>query len=874
LIVSCLIVMLSQIATAQTGISAGNSRSVPADGSTLPDDGSSWQVKTSANSILASNQLPNGWSVSYVSASDELAITAPVTASPRSNVLVSFRDGTTGQSALINILATSVLVADASPRPAWARAVEPTASIGGAGSSKGPSRPLRISLVSGVAELESDPDLVVSNATGPDAEFRRYYRSTKALQGVGGPGLPPGWFDSYFYEINPASGSGWRSLMLTSPNGSVEQFTPLYDQNQFPTGQFARTSGAPYLLSGVPSSSVPGRWESLTLLTNAQEQYRFARRTDSSYLLHQIADRAGRFLTINRSSTRALSTIVSDTGQTLIQFVFDGQPYFRRINDVVTARRVLLTSATEAGGDVLKTVSIVHPTNVSSPQIRWQYNHVTVFGLPAISAVGVPDATSPNNLTFATLTYEPLNGRAIQHDDANGNSQTFRYGQGGTVVRRATGSKTALEYTELYDSNNRHSGTRNALGVADSIGYTDQANPSKPTNHTNRLNQTSLQTYDLDGNLTQATSSRNVATTLSYDRLVSPFGLITGIQTSGLTGTTYVRDVKGFISEINSPIPGQTSGTQLSTRYVRNSLGDVTELQEINSVGGLSFTYFEYQTDNDADLGNIALAEPAYGRPLRITDALGRVTRLRYDTLGNIVRSKDALGNISDFHYNLANQLTRITFPATGQAGAGRGWKSFVYDTVGGALKTVVEFDESGNQVYLESIAYSKEADARGVSGNLEAVSAPKDAVGRITSVVDGNNQAFGIIYNALGSLQRLTRPLGQQNNLTWNAEGEPTGLVNARSESITVARAVDDSRVTGVTYNADSTLNATYVHDAYSRLTSITDKAGTRTYTYDALSNILSETTTFNGLAGSYVVSYGYGPDNQITSLATPKGQ
>jgi hypothetical protein len=154
--------------------------------------------------------LPNGWSVSYVSASDELAITAPVTASPRSNVLVSFRDGTTGQSALINILATSVLVADASPRPAWARAVEPTASIGGAGSSKGPSRPLRISLVSGVAELESDPDLVVSNATGPDAEFRRYYRSTKALQGVGGPGLPPGWFDSYFYEINPASGSGWR----------------------------------------------------------------------------------------------------------------------------------------------------------------------------------------------------------------------------------------------------------------------------------------------------------------------------------------------------------------------------------------------------------------------------------------------------------------------------------------------------------------------------------------------------------------------------------------------------------------------------------------------------------------------------------------
>lgn len=874
ILVLILFAVACQIGFAQVipGIAAGNSRSVTASGSVTPDASFTWQVKTSTSVVLASNQANNGWTVNYDPITDELSITVPISASPRSNVTVTYLNGTSGESAQINILAGSVIIGDASPKPGWAQEIEPVESVGTAGGTQGPSAPVRISMVSGVVELGHEPDLMVSNPRGPNPEFKRYYRSTRAMQNVSGPGLPPGWFDGYYFEIVPVTGSGWRTLVLTSPNGATEQFSPLLDQNQVPTGEFTRLKGAPYQLVGTPSSTVPGRWDLLELRTNQQERHVFSRRTDSSYLLSHIYDKAGQSITINRSSSRALSSIVSGTGQTLMQFAFDGQPYLRRVLDLVSSRRVLVTSASEFGSDVLKTVSIVHSPSVSSPQTRWQYNYTSVLGRPVVSAVGAPDASSPNNLAFNAISYEPQNGRAVQMDDANGNYQTYRYGQGGTVVRKGTGASTAIEYTALFDSNGRSSGKRNALGVADSISYADPLNPNRPTQHANRLGQVKTAEYDLSGNITKQTDSRGVATTFVYDNTSSPFGLVASVRTAGLTETSYVRDSRGFISEVFTPVPGQTSGTQRSTIYERNSLGDITRLQNINSVGGLSTTTFEYLVDTDADLGDITLTEPGYGRPLRVTDPLGRVIKFRYDTLGNVVREKDANGQITDYQYNLGGQLVRITHPPK-VAGAGRAWTSYVYDTVGGALKTVVKFDELGIQSYLQTTLNSREADPRGVSGNIESTSTVRDAIGRATRLLDGNNQAVNVGYNSIGTLQRLTRPLGQQNTVSTNSEGEPTGLTNARGESITITRAADDSRMTGVTYTASPSLNSSLVHDIYGRVTRITDQAGVRDLTYDHLGNILSETTTFVGLPGSFAVSYSYTPDNRIAAMTSPKG-
>ena len=59
--------------------------------------------------------------------------------------------------------------------------------------------------------------------------------------------------------------------------------------------------------------------------------------------------------------------------------------------------------------------------------------------------------------------------------------------------------------------------------------------------------------------------------------------------------------------------------------------------------------------------------------------------------------------------------------------------------------------------------------------------------------------------------------------------------------------------------------------YDAAGNRTSMTDGVGSRAYTYDQLSRMTSETQSFNGLAGTYPLSYGYNLADQLTSLAEP---
>jgi YD repeat-containing protein len=50
-----------------------------------------------------------------------------------------------------------------------------------------------------------------------------------------------------------------------------------------------------------------------------------------------------------------------------------------------------------------------------------------------------------------------------------------------------------------------------------------------------------------------------------------------------------------------------------------------------------------------------------------------------------------------------------------------------------------------------------------------------------------------------------------------------------------------------------------------------MTDGLGTRSYNYDQLSRMTSETQTFTGLSGSYTLTYGYNLEGALTSVAEP---
>ena len=65
----------------------------------------------------------------------------------------------------------------------------------------------------------------------------------------------------------------------------------------------------------------------------------------------------------------------------------------------------------------------------------------------------------------------------------------------------------------------------------------------------------------------------------------------------------------------------------------------------------------------------------------------------------NLLNETDAIGNEWQATYNLANQVTEIEAPATGNTGSGNANTVPTYLYVGGPMTTETAYDESGSSV-------------------------------------------------------------------------------------------------------------------------------------------------------------------------------
>jgi YD repeat-containing protein len=66
------------------------------------------------------------------------------------------------------------------------------------------------------------------------------------------------------------------------------------------------------------------------------------------------------------------------------------------------------------------------------------------------------------------------------------------------------------------------------------------------------------------------------------------------------------------------------------------------------------------------------------------------------------------------------------------------------------------------------------------------------------------------------------------------------------------------------------ATPNVSFSYDAAGNRTSMTDGLGSVSYVYDQISQLTSETRTFNGV-GSFSLSYGYNLSGELTSVTNP---
>lgn len=245
--------------------------------------------------------------------------------------------------------------------------------------------------------------------------------------------------------------------------------------------------------------------------------------------------------------------------------------------------------------------------------------------------------------------------------------------------------------------------------------------------------------------------------------------------------------------------------------------------------------------ESSSSAGNrLQYQRDAQNRTTRMTDVLGRVSRMTYDEQGNVARSVDALGRATDFTYdsrwNKPATVTRYADDGTAQT-----WR-FTYDSRGNVATTT---NPLGHQV---TMGYS--------------------TLGQLTSVTDPLNQTTRFGYNAAGDLTRVTDPLQNATLLATDRSGRPTGSTDALGYST----AVQTNGIGQTTEVLDAIGGTTRMaYDEGARLSSVTNPRGNAiaSYRYDGFGRLATRTD-----AANQSDTYRYDSAGRVESMVDRKGQ
>jgi len=738
----------------------------------------------------------------------------------------------------------------------------------GPGGSTGPQAHDPVNLATGRETYTPDPDLTIYNPSGPDVNWQRSYLSNQALadpQGYGSPGLSRGWVHSYDLSLQGTSG-GWGALTLIYPNGAKETLNPQLSGGQ-PTGAFTSASGVPYVVTGVAGTPT-GTWQSVTVTWKDQTQWKFTLLSGTTYSLNQVTNQTGQSLIFSWNSSRALTQIAdATTSTTLLTLAYDSNSKLLAATDAYSRQiRYEFSTVSSTAESMLQTVSQVVTSGTSNPPAHWTYTYDVNKG-QQLSTITVPSPTGTGNST-ATINYDST-GRVSSLVDGNGNQRVYTYNSGTTQVEvKDAANNVALSWTQKFNSANLNTGITDAATHGTTVAYTDSVNPLKPTSVTDRNNHATNYTYDSFGNVRTATSSRNVTTIYTWDYTNFALGRLTSIQEGSKPATMFTYyEPSGLVHTITRPEPNKGVGTT-TTSFTYDSFGNVlTVVTPGNNSTTSITTTFNYTTDGSYS------QSPKRGQPLTVTDNLSHTTHLRYDSQGRRTSITDALGNETEFSYNLIGQLDTTTYPATGQTGSGHSHTTNAYLYVGGPVTAVTSFDEANTQVRQVSYGYGAEGELLSLSGSTESVTKTYDALYRLKTLKDGNNNTTTYAYNSIGQLASITMP---GNEVTQFSSYDNAGnlLQRVDGNNVTTNYIYNDaeSLLTDIQYPATSSLNVHFDYDSFGRRSSMTDSTGSQSYSYGNLDELLSVNTTYTGLSAK-TISYAYYPDGSRESMTTPAG-
>jgi len=770
------------------------------------------------------------------------------------------------------------------PAPGWAEDMVPTDEADGEGF--GPSSSNSINLASGVAENHPGPDLVVYNPVGPSVTYERLYRSALADSGYGSPGLSSGWADNYDLTVQAGSGG---TYILRYPNGALETWTP---------GQAAGTLtppvGAPYLVSSAAGA--------FTVTFKDHSTFTFALNRNHAgsgvYWLSQMTNQVGHGVTISRDGSDRLVTVTNDAAPAtvLLSFTYDSSlGILSSITGVSSAsdtqpRQVNYWFGQAADYSIstavlLKVSRLNTPTSANVRPV-WQYDYSAgANSQPYLEMVAVADPAYPDvvgsNISAQSQSYLYYTGNVVTGQyDANYNSRVYRYGSGMAHVQALNSDGSlAQQWLQLSDPTKRNVdvGENDANNHQSAVTYSNTPSVYLPDSITNRNSQKTAIGYDSSpyANVGTVTDPRHTTTSLAYSS-----GQIQSAQTGSLAATSYDYYPNGLIHDVYTPQPEMLGGTNTTT-YVYDSstdnLGNVTSVTSPGPNGNTTVSY-EYKTGYNGYTQAVAVGEPV---AVTVTgpDALGgtstMTTYYQYDARGNRTAVIDALGNETDFQYNLADQLTTVTYPPVTDIynPPYRSSTTYTYAYVGGPLMNLNVAGRNTDYVY------GHEGELLQVKDSPEGVQQTYDGRYRVTSIIDNRNSATSYTYDAVGNLTAVVYPNHHATDafdrMAYSYDADNNLITRVDGNGVETDYSLDpmDSLLQTIHYPGGQLPNVSFSYDAYGRRLSMTDQTGSKSYTYDDLDNLLTQTTSFTNGPQNQTFTYHFFPNGSRKQMVTPLG-
>ncbi|HEX6752601.1 MAG TPA: DUF6531 domain-containing protein [Solirubrobacterales bacterium] len=361
--------------------------------------------------------------------------------------------------------------------------------------------------------------------------------------------------------------------------------------------------------------------------------------------------------------------------------------------------------------------------------------------------------------------------RRVKATDALGHSTTYEYNAAGdrTLEKDAEGNETKWTYNATHDV------------------LTETTPKGEVT------------TYERDGNGNVESIERPAPgeTTQKLTFKYTEYGDLESATDPLSRETTFEYDSYGNLKAETNPAGDKTTWT-----YNKNG-EQLTEVSPRGNEEGAKAEEFETETERDAQ-----------GRPIKVTDPLGRETKLAYDKNSNLESVTNALSQTTKYTYNANDEQTKVEKPNG--------------DT------TEVAYGSMGEVI--------SRTNGRGYTTEYE-----HDALVQLTETIDPLERKTKAEYDAAGNLEEAEDALGR-----------------------TVSYGYDDAdRLVEVDYSEEATADITYEYDKNSNIVKMIDGTGTTTRTYDQLGRL---TEVKNGK--SEVVKHKYDLGDQQTEIVYPNGE